>query len=78
MGMYRVSRSTRNHKPHAAIVNIDRIIKTCQLLPKFPTGPSIPRAWFSGRVMDLATDFYLNRYLDHYTFEDLHPSHRNI
>lgn len=79
MGMYRVSRSTRNHKPHAAIISIDRIIQTCQLLPKFPTG-AIPRAWFSasGRVMDLATDFYLNRYLNHHVFEDLHPSHRNI
>lgn len=76
MGMYRTSRSTRNHNPHAAVVSVDHIIQPCQLIPRFPT--PIPRVWFSGRVMDLATDFYLNRYLNHYLFEDLHPSHRNI
>ena len=76
IGMYRIGRSTRNHKPNAAVVSVDRILYPCHLLPRFSSGP-VPRSWFEGRILDLSSDFYLNRYINFYLFEDLHPSHRN-
>jgi len=76
IGMYRMGRSTRNHKPRAAIVGIDHIMQGCHLLPCFGSGP-VPRSWFQGRVLDLASEFYLNRYINFYLFKDLHPSHHN-
>ena len=72
VGMYRLGRLTRNHRPHAAVVSIERIIQTCHLLPRFGSAP-IPRSWLTDRVLDKANDFYLNRYINLYTFEDLKP-----
>jgi len=76
IGMYHMSWSTCNHQPHAAVVSVDHILQDCHLLPRFGSSP-VPRSWFTGRVLDLASDFYLNRYIKFYLFEDLHPSHRN-
>jgi len=75
VGMYRMGRSTRNHKPHAAVVSVNHILHTCHLMPRFGSGP-VPRSWFKGRVLDLASDFYLNRYINFFLFKELHPSHR--
>ena len=71
--MYRVARSTQNHKPHAAVVSVERIVQDCHLLPRFGSAP-VPRSWLKGRVLDMAPDFYLNRYINFFLFEDLHPS----
>ena len=75
IGMYRISRSTRNRQPHAAVVSVDHILHPCHLMPCFSSGP-VPRSWFEGRTLDLASDFYLNRYINFHLFEDFHPSHR--
>jgi hypothetical protein len=75
VGMYRMGRSTRNHNPHAAIISVDRLLQGCHLLPRFGSGP-VPRSWFDGRVLDLASDFFLNRYINFFLFDDLNPSHR--
>jgi hypothetical protein len=75
VGMYRMGRSTRNHNPHAAIISVDRLLQHCHLLPRFGSGP-VPCSWFNGRVLDLASDFFLNRYINFFLFDDLHPSHR--
>ena len=60
IGMYRMGRSTRNHRPHAAIVSIEHILQSCHLLPCFGPAP-LPRSWFNHdhRVLDMAPDFYL-------------------
>jgi hypothetical protein len=81
VGMYRVGRSTRNRKPHAAIVSIEHILESCHLLPRFGSAP-IPHSWLNSRVLDMAPEFYLNKYINFYHFEDLKPkqnqSHRRI
>ena len=61
--MYRMGRSTRNHKPHAAVVSI--------IFSSYATF----RLW-TCRVLDLASGFYLNRYIKFYLFGELLPSHR--
>ena len=73
IGMYHMGRSTRNHRPHAAIVSIEHILQSCHLLPRFGSAP-VPCSWLNDRVLDMAPDFYLNRYINFYLFEDLKPS----
>jgi len=73
IGMYHVAHSTWNHKPHAAVVNVECILQDCHLLPRFGSAP-VPHSWFEGQVLDMASDFYINRYINFYLFEDLHPS----
>ncbi|KAI0279323.1 hypothetical protein BGY98DRAFT_1089274 [Russula aff. rugulosa BPL654] len=73
IGMYRVGRSTRNHRPNAAIISVEQILQSCHLLPRFGSAP-VPRSWLNGRVLDMASDFYINRYINFYLFEDLNPS----
>ncbi|KAF8449488.1 hypothetical protein L210DRAFT_3369592, partial [Boletus edulis BED1] len=34
--MFCVSRSTRQRRPHAEIIPIDRIVQHCHLIPRFP------------------------------------------
>jgi hypothetical protein len=68
--MFQLGRASRNHRPHAAIVCVDQILQNCHLLPKFGSG-SVPTSWFRGNALDTATDFYLNRYIDFYLFEDI-------
>ena len=75
VGMYRMGRSTRNHNPHAAIIGVDQLLQGCHLLPRFGSGP-VPHSLFDGRVLDLASDFFLNRYINFFLFDDLNPSHR--
>jgi hypothetical protein len=75
IGMYRVGRSTRNHRPHAAVVSFEHIVQSCHLVPRFGSSP-VPRSWLNGQVLDLASDFYLNRYINFYLFEYLNSSSR--
>jgi len=59
-GMYVVSRSTRNHRPNAAVVSVDRIHRYCHLIGK--SGSEIPQEWTSNSVLDLADTFFVNKY----------------
>ena len=69
LGMFKLSRSTQQHRPNAAIISINQIIQTCHLLLKFGPG-KVPHDWFSGNVLDHASDFFFNRYLNLYLFEE--------
>jgi hypothetical protein len=70
--MFKLSRSTRHHRPNAAVICANQIVQTCHLLPKFGSG-DIPRHWFSGNVLNHSSDFFFNRYLDFYVFEEFAP-----
>jgi hypothetical protein len=70
--MFKLSRSTRQHRPNAAMICANQIVQTCHLLPKFGSG-DIPRHWFTGDVLNHASDFFFNRYLDFYVFEEFTP-----
>lgn len=69
--MYTLGRSTRNQKPHAEIVSVDRIVLGCHLAPKM--GSIVPTAWVRGNAMTEATDFFLNRYANFHLYELLRP-----
>ena len=74
--MYKLSRSTRQHCPNATIISIDQIVQTCHLLPKFGSG-DVPHDWLSdsSNVLSLSSDFFFNRYLDLYLFEEFSADH---
>ena len=69
LGMFKLSRSTRQRRPNAAIIPINQIVQTCHLLPNFGSG-DVPRDWFSGNVLNLSSSFFFNRYLDLHLFEE--------
>ncbi|KAI0342884.1 hypothetical protein BDW22DRAFT_1309089, partial [Trametopsis cervina] len=47
-GLYQVSRSSRNHRPHAEIVEVDRIVGLCHLAAK--CGAVIDQGWTTDNV----------------------------
>jgi hypothetical protein len=72
LGMYKLSRSTRQRRPNAAIICVNQIVQSCHLLPKFGS-EDVPRHGFNGNVLNHASDFLFNRYLDFYIFEEFAP-----
>lgn len=60
-GMHQVSRSTRNRKPNADIVTVDRILGACHLVGK--SGLEIDRSWGSENVLETASVFLVNPYI---------------
>ncbi|KAH7907825.1 hypothetical protein BJ138DRAFT_1013929 [Hygrophoropsis aurantiaca] len=71
-GLYSVSRSTRMHQPYAEIIEVNRLVRGCHLIPKF--GRHINAAWTSANVGDLCHSFFINPYLDIHTFCALNNS----
>ncbi|KAI0342014.1 hypothetical protein BDW22DRAFT_1331469 [Trametopsis cervina] len=64
--LYQVSRSSRNHRPHAEIVEVDRIVGLCHLAAK--CGTTIDPGWTTDNVLDRAQTFHVNPYLSLYTW----------
>jgi hypothetical protein len=62
IGMYKISRSTRNHRRYAAVVSVGDIMEDCYL-SAFCRG-EIDHAWTTDNVLDLGASFYVNRYID--------------
>jgi hypothetical protein len=65
-GLRQVSRSTRQLCRNAAVVHVDEIVRSCHLIPKM--GPSVDPSWNSANVYELASDFYINTFIDVDTF----------
>ncbi|KAG1800491.1 hypothetical protein EV424DRAFT_1474849 [Suillus variegatus] len=65
-GLHQVSCSTRQLQRNAAIIHVDEIVRPCHLIPKM--GRSVDRRWMSANAYELASDFYLNSYIDLDTF----------
>ncbi|KAH7918147.1 hypothetical protein BV22DRAFT_1134820 [Leucogyrophana mollusca] len=66
-GMYIVSRSSRQHHCHAAIISVDRIVRNCHLIAK--CGQEISTDWTTDNVLERAGSFFVNKYIDIDTFE---------
>ena len=62
IGMYKVSRSTRNRHRNASVVSVGDIMEDCHL-SVFCRG-EIDHTWTTDNVLDMATFFYINRYID--------------
>jgi hypothetical protein len=59
----------RRGKPKVAIIPVSRIMRSCHLLPMFPT-KTCPRSWHAANVLDLAGPrFFVSSYLDLHTFQ---------
>jgi len=65
-GLRQVSRSTRQLRRNAAVVLVDKLVRPCHLIPKM--GQSVDPGWTSANVYEVASDFYLNPYIDVDTF----------
>ncbi|KAG2160171.1 uncharacterized protein EDB93DRAFT_1237363 [Suillus bovinus] len=65
-GLYELSRSFRGGEKLASIVPLANIVRSVHLIPSF--GAVVPREWTSDTVLDDCNDFWLNSYLDRYTF----------
>ncbi|EPQ57716.1 hypothetical protein GLOTRDRAFT_36697 [Gloeophyllum trabeum ATCC 11539] len=67
-----VSRSTRRGgQPNAEIIRMDRIVRSCHLVPKF--GTKVNSRWTADNVLEECKTFYLNRWLDVGTFYEFQP-----
>ncbi|KIJ62538.1 hypothetical protein HYDPIDRAFT_135569 [Hydnomerulius pinastri MD-312] len=64
--LYRVSRSTRNGKRLASVIDAHTIRRSCHLYPDF--GPVAPRDWGSNDVLDKAAFFWVNPFTDRHAY----------
>ena len=62
MDMHIISQSTRFHRQNVGIISVDRIVCGCHLVGK--CGLEINHYWTTDNVLDLASHFYLNPYID--------------
>ncbi|KIJ59637.1 hypothetical protein HYDPIDRAFT_100300 [Hydnomerulius pinastri MD-312] len=69
--MHTVTRSYSGRAPRSEVIPVDRIVGSCHLLPKF--GTHADRAWTADNVLDLCKTFYLNTWIDLYSFYRFRP-----
>ena len=59
-------------------MHVDEIVRSCHLIPKM--GPSVDPSWNSANIYELASDFYINTFIDESTHSvsqnHLHKSFR--
>jgi len=65
-GMYKTSRSSRQHRRNASIIPASQIARSCHLVPVF--GREIDTGWTTHNVLEESKEFYVNHYLRHLDF----------
>lgn len=65
-GMYKTSRSSRQHRRNASIIPVSQIACSCHLIPIF--GQEIDAQWTTNNVLEESGEFYVNHYLRHLDF----------
>ncbi|KAG1760626.1 hypothetical protein EDD22DRAFT_980541 [Suillus occidentalis] len=68
-GMYPISRSYRNGMQDASVIEVDSMLRTCQLAPRF--GRRANRAWTLNNVIDRCEHFLINNFIDHHTYQSI-------
>ncbi|KIM61734.1 hypothetical protein SCLCIDRAFT_46113, partial [Scleroderma citrinum Foug A] len=61
-----ITHSTRNHRPNVSVISIDRFICPCHLQAQ--CGKHISTDWSSDNVLERASAFHVNSYIDLDTF----------
>ncbi|KAG2158515.1 Zn-finger domain-containing protein [Suillus bovinus] len=64
--MHAVTRSYAGRAPRSSIIPVSSIIHSCHLISKF--GTQVDRSWVAAHVLDSCKTFYLNTWIDMYTF----------
>jgi len=65
-GMYKTSRSSRQHHRNASIIPVSQIARSCHLIPIF--GREVDPRWTTNNVLEESKEFYVNHYLRHLDF----------
>ncbi|KAF9643505.1 hypothetical protein BDM02DRAFT_3222474, partial [Thelephora ganbajun] len=61
--------STCRGARHMGVIHLDSIVHGAHLLPKFPSDAPIYREINYMNALDVYTSFYVNKFVDHHTFE---------
>ncbi|KAF6756066.1 hypothetical protein DFP72DRAFT_1008140 [Ephemerocybe angulata] len=65
-GMHRISPYKVNGKLQSSVIPVTLIQQSVHLIPQF--GPVAPAEWKSSNVLDMATHFFVNRFVDRLSF----------
>src|ERR1700709_1095673 len=63
--MYPISRDYRNDVQCAEVVEVDSLLRTCQLVPRFGRRANRALAWTSSNIIDRCDHFLINKFIDH-------------
>ena len=61
--------STNRGTHHMSIIHVGSIVHRAHLLPRFPSDMPVYQEINYTNVLDLYTSFYVNRFINHHTFE---------
>lgn len=66
-GIYRISRALNDNGTRSAmVVELENIRRSIHLFPQF--GPQVPREWSSEKVLEQATNFFVNSLTDRHVY----------
>ena len=65
-GLHTVKKSSRNRRVYGEIIEVDRIVRNCHVMPKY--GRKKPSSWTSENVVDHCSAFYPSPYSDTHMF----------
>ena len=72
-GLHSVTRSTRQGKRNAEVISVDRIYRSCHLIPRF--GAAINSSLTADNVLEQSTiQFFVNPYINIDTFTLMKPA----
>ena len=69
-GMWLVEWEFRGEEPHLVVVHVGSIFRAVHLLPFFGK-EWVPQGFSHNDTLDKYTEFYVNRFADHHSFEIL-------
>lgn len=66
VGLLSTSRSVSQQRPRSGVIPLDRLLRSCHLLPIFPSiqDGGVPADWTSANVLDKCPRFLLNEFLN--------------
>jgi hypothetical protein len=65
-GVYSITSSTRNSRRNSAIISVDKIVRSCHLMGRYPR--EVPSSWTADNVLDQSIQFVFNPYISVDTF----------
>ena len=69
-GMYTVKPDhLPNGQPVTAVVHLNTVFRVAHLLPIFSNHWALSKHQHHEQMLDLFSEFYVNKYIDHHTFE---------